>query len=46
MHWGTFRMGSSENADDPPKALATALEELKVNPEEFLVLRHGHTSTF
>jgi N-acyl-phosphatidylethanolamine-hydrolysing phospholipase D len=42
MHWGTFRL-TEEPADEPPRALARALKEARVPPEQFWVLQHGET---
>ena len=40
MHWGTFRL-TEEPLDEPPQALARALAEAQVPPEQFQVYRHG-----
>ena len=42
MHWGTFEM-TDEPIDEPPRALARALDAAGVPPERFLVMRHGET---
>lgn len=40
MHWGTFRL-TEEPADEPPRALARALADAGIAPDEFWVLQHG-----
>jgi N-acyl-phosphatidylethanolamine-hydrolysing phospholipase D len=42
MHWGTFQL-TDEALDEPPRALAAALQAAEVPPERFLLLRHGET---
>jgi len=44
MHWGTFRL-TEEPMDEPPKLLAQALKEARVEPEKFWVMQHGETRT-
>jgi N-acyl-phosphatidylethanolamine-hydrolysing phospholipase D len=44
MHWGTFRL-TEEPADEPPKALARALQEAQIPSEKFWVMQHGETRT-
>jgi N-acyl-phosphatidylethanolamine-hydrolysing phospholipase D len=42
MHWGTFNL-TDEPLDDPPRALARALEAARITPGRFLVFTHGET---
>lgn len=42
MHWGTFRL-TDEDADEPPRALASALADAGIAPERFFVMQHGQT---
>lgn len=42
MHWGTFRL-TEEPLDEPPRALAGALQAAGVPPERFWLLRVGET---
>jgi len=42
MHWGTFTV-SAESCDDPPKRLLSYVRELKLDEENFKVLKHGET---
>jgi len=42
VHWGTFPL-SDESLDEPPRALARALQERAIAPERFRVLRPGET---
>lgn len=42
VHWGTFPL-SDESLDEPPRALARALQERAIDPERFRVLRPGET---
>ncbi len=39
-HWGTFRL-TNEGVDEPPRALAAALQSAGVPPERFRALRPG-----
>jgi L-ascorbate metabolism protein UlaG (beta-lactamase superfamily) len=45
IHWGTFEL-TDEPLDEPPKALAKALQAVDVIATEFTVLRHGETVRF
>jgi L-ascorbate metabolism protein UlaG (beta-lactamase superfamily) len=42
MHWGTFEM-TDEPFDEPPQALARALQAAGRPPERFFLLKHGET---
>jgi L-ascorbate metabolism protein UlaG (beta-lactamase superfamily) len=42
IHWGTFIL-TDEPLDEPPRRLATALQENKISEQDFLVLKHGET---
>ncbi len=42
MHWGTFRL-TDEDMDEPPRALARALSEARIDPDRFFVMQHGET---
>ncbi len=42
IHWGTFIL-TDEPLLEPPRRLATALQEHRIPPEDFRVLRHGET---
>ncbi|KAI0985224.1 hypothetical protein GJ496_006078 [Pomphorhynchus laevis] len=45
IHWGTFPL-SDENFDDPCKDLATALDNLSCEPNEFVTLKIGQILRF
>lgn len=42
VHWGTFAL-TDEPLDEPPRALARALDARGIARERFTVLRHGET---
>ena len=42
IHWGTFIL-TDEPLDEPPRRLATALQENRISKQDFLVLKHGET---
>ncbi len=42
MHWGTFIL-TDEPVDEPPHRLARALQDFKIDPHAFAVMRHGET---
>lgn len=42
MHWGTFIL-TDEPVDEPPHRLARALVEQGMDPQTFIVMRHGET---
>jgi len=42
MHWGTFEL-TDEPLDEPPRALARALESADVSPQRFFMMKHGQT---
>jgi L-ascorbate metabolism protein UlaG (beta-lactamase superfamily) len=42
IHWGTFIL-TDEPLDEPPRRLATALQQNKIPEQDFLVLQHGET---
>ena len=42
MHWGTFEL-TDEPLDEPPRALARALQAAGVEAARFAVLKHGET---
>ncbi len=42
MHWGTFRL-TDEDMDEPPRALARALDDARIDPDRFFVMQHGET---
>ena len=44
MHWGAFQL-TEEARDEPPRALAAALREAGVPPENFMVLEPGQSVT-
>ncbi|HEX7927256.1 MAG TPA: MBL fold metallo-hydrolase, partial [bacterium] len=45
MHWGTFQL-TDETIDEPPKALARALQQADISPERFFVMKFGETRKF
>lgn len=42
IHWGTFIL-TDEPLDEPPKRLASALQQNQISQEDFLVPQHGQT---
>ncbi len=42
IHWGTFVL-TDEPLDEPPARLIEARKERNLNPDEFMILRHGET---
>jgi N-acyl-phosphatidylethanolamine-hydrolysing phospholipase D len=42
IHWGTFEL-ADEPLDEPPQALATAMQQANLPPEQFVTLKHGET---
>ena len=44
IHWGTFEL-SDESLDEPPRALAKALDQEALDRREFMVLRPGERRT-
>ena len=42
IHWGTFIL-TDEPLDEPPRRLASALQQNKIPEQDFLVLKHGET---
>ena len=45
IHWGTFEM-ADESLDEPPKALARALQEANIPTDRFVTLKLGETIRF
>ncbi|HEY6773697.1 MAG TPA: MBL fold metallo-hydrolase [Oxalicibacterium sp.] len=45
IHWGTFEM-ADESLDEPPKALARALQEANIPADRFVTLKLGETIRF
>lgn len=45
IHWGTFVM-ADESLDEPPKALAQALQEAAIPTDRFVTLKLGETIRF
>ena len=42
IHWGTFIL-TDEPLDEPPRRLASALQQTNIPAQDFLVPRHGET---
>ena len=42
IHWGTFIL-TDEPVDEPPQRLAEAVKKAGLDPEAFIVLKHGET---
>ena len=45
VHWGTFAL-TDEPLDEPPRALAQALDARGLGADRFTVMRHGETRRF
>jgi N-acyl-phosphatidylethanolamine-hydrolysing phospholipase D len=45
IHWGTFIL-TDEPLDEPPQRLAKAVKNAGLEPEAFVVLKHGETIPF